>query len=67
MDNTTKPINVSGFQTRRDAIRDRLDDGYRRIDAAVDEGDDVAAWETFWISLLRQYEHLCDDAERQAA
>ena len=44
----------------------RLEDGYRRIDAAQREGQDVAAWEAFWIELLHQYEGLSDgltDAE----
>lgn len=46
----------------------RLEDGYRRINAAAREGKDVAAWETFWIDLLRQYEALCDGlADVQAA
>ena len=38
----------------------RLDDGYDRIDAAQAAGLDVAAWESFWIDLLRQYQAACD-------
>ncbi len=38
----------------------RLEDGYRRIDIAQDDGKDVAAWESFWIELLHQYEAVCD-------
>lgn len=38
----------------------RLEDGYRRIEAAARDGQDVSAWETFWIDLLRQYEALSD-------
>lgn len=39
----------------------RLIDGYRRIDVARARGDDVSAWEDFWIDLLHRYEALCDD------
>jgi hypothetical protein len=46
----------------------RLEDGYRRIEQAAREGKNVAAWETFWIELLRRYEALCDGLpEAQAA
>jgi hypothetical protein len=38
----------------------RLEDGYRRIEAAQRDGQDVAAWESFWIELLHQYEALAD-------
>lgn len=50
------------------ALVRRLEDGYSRIEQAVRAGEDVAAWETFWIDLLRQYEALCDGlGEAQAA
>lgn len=39
----------------------RLIDGYHRIDVARDRGDDITAWEDFWIGLLHRYEALCDD------
>ena len=41
----------------------RLDDGYERIDAAQSAGLDVAAWESFWIELLRQYQAAYDAIE----
>ncbi len=34
----------------------RLDEGYARIEEAVARGEDVTAWESFWIDLLHQYE-----------
>jgi hypothetical protein len=46
---------------RRLSLVRRLDDGYQRIDQAVASGADVAAWETFWIDLLREYESVCDE------
>jgi hypothetical protein len=42
------------------ALERRLEDGYSRIEEAARSGKDVAAWETFWIDLWRQYEPLCD-------
>ena len=46
---------------RRQLLVRRLDDGYQRIDQAVASGADVAAWESFWIDLLREYESVCDE------
>lgn len=44
----------------------RLEDGYQRIDQAALAGHDVSAWETFWVKLLREYEHVCAEMERAA-
>lgn len=38
----------------------RLRDGEARIEAAIANGDQVAAWEEFWIKLLHEYEALHD-------
>jgi hypothetical protein len=38
----------------------RLDDGYARIEQALAQGEDVTAWEDFWIELLHQYESAVD-------
>jgi hypothetical protein len=38
----------------------RLDDGWTRIEEAKARGEDVSAWEDFWIDLLHQYERACD-------
>lgn len=46
---------------RRAGLERRLEDGYERIDQALRDGADVAAWEAFWIQLLREYEAVCDD------
>lgn len=46
---------------RRQTLEVRLEDGYRRIEAALEQGADVAAWEGFWIGLLREYEAVCED------
>lgn len=44
-------------------LEERLDDGYRRIEAGQRVGSDVDQWEDFWIDLLHQYEQLADRAE----
>lgn len=38
----------------------RLDDGYRMIEDRLVAGEDVTELEAFWITLLLQYEALCD-------
>jgi hypothetical protein len=44
----------------------RLIDGYHRIDVAREQGENVSAWEDFWIELLNRYENLCDDVRAAA-
>lgn len=46
----------------------RLEDGYTRIEEAIAKHDhrNVADWERFWLSLLHDYEQLCDAVEDQA-
>lgn len=41
-------------------IEARLEDGYRKIDAAMAEGRDVARWERHWLKLLSDYERIYD-------
>ncbi len=55
-----------GLDRRRLSLARRLEDGYQRIDQAIATGVDVAAWEVFWIDLLREYESVCDEL-REAA
>lgn len=42
------------------ALEQRLADGYARIEDARLSGEDVTAWEEFWIDLLHQYEAVVD-------
>jgi hypothetical protein len=51
---------VDDFVAQRTALVRRLDDGYVRIEQAIVTGEDVQAWEEFWISLLADYESLSD-------
>lgn len=41
-------------------IEARLEDGYRKIDAALADGRDVARWERHWLKLLQDYERIYD-------
>ncbi|MDQ3043986.1 MAG: hypothetical protein M3R06_02370 [Chloroflexota bacterium] len=52
--------------TRRNALGERLEDGYQRIEEAIAEGRDVREWEDFWIQLLGEYEALVDGWPRAA-
>lgn len=44
-------------------LEQRLDDGYARIEQAIERGEDITAWEAFWIDLLHQYEEKCDERD----
>lgn len=44
----------------------RLADGYARIEDARAQGQDVTAWEAFWIDLLHEYEMAVDDLQEAA-
>ncbi|MEJ7901181.1 MAG: hypothetical protein WKF63_05000 [Thermomicrobiales bacterium] len=44
-----------------ESLERRLADGYARIEDARLQGQDVTAWEEFWIELLHQYEAAVND------
>jgi hypothetical protein len=44
---------------RRRALEQRLIDGWKRIDAAIADGRDVAEWERHWMLLLGEYQRVC--------
>lgn len=52
--------------TQQGVLERRLEDGYRRIDQAALSGADVAEWESFWITLLGEYEDLCRENDLAA-
>lgn len=61
-------IRQSTYQPEYTAeLERRLDDGYARIEHARQLGQDVTAWEDFWIDLLHQYETVVDSQESQDA
>ena len=49
------------IRDRREVLERRLDDGFQRIEQALRDGTDVAAWEDFWVQLLREYEAVCNE------
>lgn len=49
------------LEARRVQLYRRLDDGYQRIEAALDAGRDVTRWEELWFALLAEYEQVCDE------
>ena len=57
---------VNDRETRQDVLERRLEDGYLRIDQAALSGADVTEWESFWITLLGEYEDLCRDNDLAA-
>ena len=56
----------SGCSGYLEALERRLADGYARIEDARSSGQDVTAWEEFWIDLLHQYESTVDDLPEAA-
>lgn len=59
-------IDFSAIAAKRSAIEQRLGDGYVRIEQAVINGEDVAAWEAFWCDLLVEYEALSNELSAAA-
>lgn len=51
---------VSGHQVELASLTRRLQDGEVRIQSAIARGEDVTAWEDFWLRLLHEYESLHD-------
>lgn len=45
---------------RKAKLEQRLEDGDRKIEGAALNGQDVAAWEDFWMTLLAEYEDVCE-------
>jgi hypothetical protein len=54
------------LNARRRTLEVRLDDGYQRIDQAVQSGSDVTDWESFWLRLLDEYEDVCRELDQAA-
>lgn len=62
-----KPEDRAALETHRDRLYARLEAGYTKIERGLAEGDDVAAWESFWVALLREYERVIEDLQRDLA
>ncbi len=55
----TRQIPLEVLEAERATLEQRLQVGYRRIEEALEAGEDVSSWERFWIELLHQYEAVC--------
>lgn len=49
------------LEERKLTLTRRLEDGYSRIELALQQGRDVTQWEDLWETLLHEYEAICDD------
>lgn len=54
-------------EQHRDNLYQRLEQGYERIERGLADGSDVTTWEEFWVSLLHEYEQVCDEIQRDLA
>jgi len=60
IDGRGTPRLADPFADHLESLEQRLADGYARIEDARRHGQDVTAWEEFWIDLLHQYEAAVD-------
>ena len=61
------PQEPDALEAHRDSLYRRLELGYTRIERGLAEGSDVTTWEDFWVALLREYERVCDELQRDLA
>lgn len=52
---------IDDLRSQKMTLEQRLEDGYVKIGDAEVQGKDVTAWESFWVSLLHEYEEVCDE------
>ncbi len=57
----------SELEERKLTLVRRLEDGYSRIELALQQGRDVTQWEDLWETLLHEYEAICDEISRTPA
>lgn len=63
---TREPIRIDQLNLRKRTLEQRLEDGDRRIEEGALLGQDVRAWEDFWLTLLAEYESICDELDQAA-
>lgn len=51
----------SELEERKLTLTRRLEDGYNRIELAIQQGRDITQWEDLWETLLQEYEVICDE------
>ncbi len=55
------------LEGQRDTLYQRLEQGYQRIERGLADGKDMTNWEDLWVSLLHEYEQVCDELQRNLA
>ncbi len=55
------------LEERKLTLTRRLEDGYSRIELALQQGRDVTEWEDLWETLLHEYEGICDEISQVPA
>ncbi len=63
----TAQRDAASVAAHRDSLYARLAIGYERIERGLEEGQDVTTWESFWVALLQEYEHVCDKLQADLA
>jgi len=60
---TTNTAHLLTLEAKRDDLYARLEEGYEQIEEGLRQKDmlTVAAYEPFWIALLREYEAVCQE------
>jgi hypothetical protein len=60
---------MSSLRQQKEVLERRLDAGWDRIDVAHDNEseDTIEKWTTFWITLLAEYEDVCDQLMKELA
>ncbi len=56
-----EPIQLDDLRRQKARLEQRLEDGYVRIGEAEALGREVSSWEDFWLTLLRDYESVCNE------
>lgn len=62
-----KPEEQAALAAHRDRLYARLEAGYQKIERGLAEGQEVTTWESFWVSLLAEYQRVIEDLQRDLA
>jgi predicted nucleic acid-binding Zn-ribbon protein len=58
---SVEPVQLDDLRRQKARLEQRLEDGYERINDAEALGRDISAWEEFWLTLLSEYESICNE------
>jgi hypothetical protein len=63
-----RDMTVPQLRAHRDGLERRLTEGDAKIDTARRDGTPsttIAGWEDFWVSLLHEYQRVCDELAKR--